>query len=96
MKWLEVIKLRSAGGSLGLLEELLLPLSGSNQSGLVEMKTYRHAALENDLSVHIHWESERPEQNGSALGFRLVQALKEFGLVDHSVWLEENQDRSIS
>jgi hypothetical protein len=96
MKWLEVIKLRSAGGSLGLLEELLLPLSESNQRGLVEMRTFRHAALETDVSVHLHWISEMPEPNGSALGFRLVQALKEFGLVDHSVWVEENQDRSIS
>ena len=91
MKWLEVIKLRSAGGSLGLLEELLLPISGSNQRGLVEMKTYRHAALETDLSVHLHWNSEMPEPTGSALGLRLAQALKEFGLVDHSVWVEENK-----
>jgi len=91
MKWLEVLNLRSAGGSSGLLEELLLSISKSNQSGRVELKTYRHAALENDLSVHIHWESERPEQNGSALGLRLAQALKEFGLIDHSVWVEEKK-----
>jgi len=96
MKWLEVIKLRSAGGSLGLLEELLLPISRSKQSGLVEMKTFRHAALETDLSIHFHWDSEMPEPNGSALGLRLAQALKAFGLIDHSVWVEENQDRSTS
>ena len=96
MKWLEVIKLRSAGGTLGLLDELLLPLSGSNQSGLVEMKTYRHAVWETDASVHLYWNSEIPEPNGSALGLRLAQALKEFGLIDHSVWVEENYDRSKS
>ncbi|KPK90367.1 MAG: hypothetical protein AMJ94_09555 [Deltaproteobacteria bacterium SM23_61] len=91
MKWLEVIKLRSAGGSLGLLEELLLPLSESDPRGLVEMKTYRHAVLETDLSVHLHWNSEMPEPNGSALGLRLAQALKEFGLVDHSVWVDNKK-----
>jgi hypothetical protein len=91
MKWLEVIKVRSAGGSSGLPEELLLSISGSNQSGLVEMKTYRHAALETDASVHLHWNSEMPEPNGSALGLRLAQALKEFGLIDHSVWVEEKK-----
>jgi hypothetical protein len=53
------------------------------------MKTYDHAALETDLSIHLHWESGRFEQNGSALGLRLVQALKEFGWVDHSVWIEK-------
>jgi hypothetical protein len=62
-----------------------------SQSGLTAMKTYRHAALETDLSVHLHWKSERPEENGSALGLRLAQALKEFGLVDHSVWMEEEE-----
>ncbi len=89
VKWLEVIKLRSAGEGSGVLEKFLLPMAKVGQSGLVEMKTYRHAALETDLSLHLHWRSERPEQNGSALGLRLVQALKEFGLVDHSVWIEE-------
>ena len=91
MKWLEVIKLRSAGGSSGLLDELLLPIPGSNQSGLVEMKTYRHAVLETDVSVHLYWNSEMPETNGSGLGLRLAQALKEFGLIDHSVWVEEKK-----
>ena len=89
MKWLEVIKLRSAGKNSGLLEELLLSINKFSQSGLVEIKTYHHAALESDLSVHLHWDSEGPEQNGSSLGLRLAQAFKEFGLVDHSIWVEE-------
>ena len=91
MKWVEVIKLRSAGKGSGVLEEFLLPMAKVSQSGLVEMKTYRHAALETDLSVHLHWKSERPEQNGSALGLRLAQAFKEFGLTDHSIWIEEKK-----
>jgi len=91
MRWLEVIKLRSVGKDSELLKELLLSIDNSNQSGLVEMKTYRHAALETDLSVHLHWESDRPDQNGSLLGLHLVQALKEFGLIDHSVWIEEEK-----
>jgi hypothetical protein len=91
MKWLEIIKLRSAGKDSGLLEELLPSIDKLSQSGLIEMKTYHHAALETDLSVHLHWESGRPEKNGSALGLRLGQALKEFGLIDHSVWIEEER-----
>jgi hypothetical protein len=43
--------------------------------------------LDTDLSVHLYWNSDRPEQDGSALGIRLAQALKDFGLVDHSVWI---------
>ncbi len=91
MKWLEIIKLRSAGKDSGLLKEMFLSIDKLSQSGLVEMKTYHHAALETDLSVHLHWESGRPEKNGSALGLRLAQALKEFGLIDHSIWIEEGR-----
>jgi hypothetical protein len=55
------------------------------------MRTYCHAALETDLSLHLYWSSEMPEPNGSALGLCLAQALKEFGLIDHSVWVEEKK-----
>jgi hypothetical protein len=91
MKWLEVIKLRSAGTDSRLLEELLLSIDKFNQRGLVEMKTFHHAALESDWSIHLHWESERAEQNGSVLGLRLAKALKEFGLIDHSIWVEKEK-----
>jgi hypothetical protein len=89
MKWLEVIKLRSAGKDSELLKEFLLSIDKFSQRGLVEIEIYHHATLETDLSVHLHWESERPERNGSDLGLRLAQALKEFGLVDHSIWVEK-------
>ncbi len=89
MKWLEVIRLRSAGKSRGLLKELLESLGQMKQDGLVEMRTYHHGALETDVALHLHWESKRPEKNGSSLGIRLAQGLKEFGLTDHSVWIEE-------
>ena len=90
MKWLEIIKLRSAGIEDSLVEEFLRSLTTSGEdTERLEIKTYRHAALENDLSVHLHWDSEKPEQDGSALGLRLAQAFKEFGLIDHSIWVEE-------
>jgi hypothetical protein len=92
MKWLEVIKLRAAGNSEGLLEGLFREINKAGQKrGLVEIKSYRHAALETDLSVHLHWKSERPEQDGSSLGLSLAQALKEFGLTDHSIWIEKQK-----
>lgn len=58
---------------------------------LVETKTFCHASLNSDLSIHLHWESERPEWNGSPLGLHLARALKEFGLIDHSVWVEKEK-----
>jgi hypothetical protein len=89
MNWLEVIKLRSAEKDSRLLNELFRSMSKADQKGLVTINTYRHAALDRDFSVHLHWESNQLEPHGSALGLRLAQTLKEFGLIDHSVWIEE-------
>jgi len=89
MKWIEIIKLRSAGRDPESLKAYLSSIAKSDQRGLAEIRIYRHAAWETDWSLHLHLESEQPEKNGSALGLRLSQALKEFGLIDHSIWIEE-------
>lgn len=92
MKWLEIIRLRTAGNRDGLLEEFLQSLTRVEKGReLIEVKTYHHATLGTDLCVQLLWESARPEQNGTALGLRLVQGLKEFGLADHSIWIEDEK-----
>ncbi len=95
MKWLEVIKLRAAGKGERLLEKFVLSVDEASKNGLVEMKTYYHAALETDLSLHLYWESEKLGQSGSAFGLRLAQSLKDFGLVDHSIWIERSVHASV-
>ncbi len=89
MRWLEFIRLRSTEESFGPVKELLRSISQLKQPGLAEVKIYRHTSLETDLSIHLQWHSERPERDGSAPGLHLAHALKEFGLVDHSLWMEE-------
>jgi len=91
MKWLEIIKLRSTVIDSRVLEELFSTVQKLSQDGLVEISIYHHAGLETDLSLHLHWESGRLEQNGSAPGLRLARALKEFGLIDHSVWIKKER-----
>lgn len=91
MKWVEVIKLRSAGKVPESLRAILSGLLENGPSGLTEARLYRHALWEMDWSLHLHWESEHSEKEGSALGLRLAQTLKEFGLVDHSSWIEESE-----
>ncbi len=92
MKWLEVIKIRAARTDEGLLEEVVQELARAGRNrGLLEMKTYRHALLDSDISVHLHWRSAQVEENGSIPGLQLARALKDFGLVDHSIWIEEEK-----
>jgi hypothetical protein len=89
MKWVEIVKLRSVGNAPESLKTFLSEATGNGQSGLAEMRIYRHAVWETDWALHLHWETEKPQKDGSTLGIRLSHALKEFGPVDHSVWIEE-------
>ncbi len=91
MEWMEVIKLRIAEKTPELVEqeiEKLIKEFGNNGS-MKNIKLYRNAVVNSDLSVHLNWESGKAEPQGSATGLCLVHVLKEFGLISHSVWLGE-------
>jgi hypothetical protein len=96
MRWVEIITLRSAGKINGqFVDELLRGVceSGSPtltdiQNDLIEIKMYHHSVVETDLSIHIYWKSEPGNQDKSPLGLRLFSALKDLGLLNHSVWVE--------
>jgi hypothetical protein len=49
---------------------------------------YRRHGLETDVAVHIRHRSEGGAPGSSALAVHLAQALKAYGLVEHSVWEE--------
>ena len=53
-----------------------------------EIKVYNHLTLETDLSIHLINISKMAKACGSPLGLDLTSALKEHGLVNHSVWIE--------
>ncbi|MFO7461739.1 MAG: hypothetical protein R6X07_14060 [Desulfatiglandales bacterium] len=90
MKWIEIIRLRSSGKVPEPLEGFLWGLKKEASPGLTRARIYRHANWQTDWALHLHCDSEEPEKNGSALGLHVAQALKEFGLVDHSIWIEED------
>jgi len=93
MKWIEIINLRSAGiPTESIKPKIPRSVAEADQSkNLVSVQVYRHATLDTDLSVHLLFESLRPDIQPSALGQRLASALKAFGLVSHSLWIEEEE-----
>ncbi len=94
MKWAEIITLRSvANVDTLLVDELLKGISESDSATdtpehLVEIRVYHHSIVETDLSIHIYWESEPGSQDKSPLGLRFSSALRDLGLLNHSVWVE--------
>ena len=94
MKWVEIITLRSPGNiNREFVDELLKGVSESDSptdtlKHLLEIKIYYHSVVETDLSIHIYWESEAGNQHKSPLGLRIFSALRNMGLLNHSVWIE--------
>ncbi len=91
MKWVEIISLRCPTNiDLRFVDELFKEASDSaSPQPPVEIRVYRHSTVETDLSFHIHWESENKETpRKSALGLRFASALRNLGLLNHSVWAE--------
>ncbi len=44
--------------------------------------------IDSDFSIHIFHDSNKVENSGSPLGLRLALAFKEFGTINHSIWME--------
>ena len=88
MKRLEIIHLRLAGpGPEGFAERILK--SVENHIGLESVRIYRSFPVDTDLSIHLHLDADPNDPQATELGLRLAVALKEYGMVKHSVWREE-------
>ena len=90
MELLEIIELRTVDSNRELLESQLRKLIGEAVMDAEKqaIKAYGHAMIDTDFSIHLLHDSKIVEHFGSGLGLRLASALREFGLVNHSVWIE--------
>ncbi len=95
MKWLEIIELRTVACNRKLLEmemkELIIELDKETKKQ--QIKTYSRVMVNTDFSIHLFHDSKNGENGGSELGIRLSSALKEFGLVNHSIWIETHSNK---
>jgi hypothetical protein len=89
MEWLEIIELRTVDTKRELLESRLKELIDEvdMEAKKQVIKAYSHATIDTDFSIHLFQDSIL-ENFGSQLGLRLASALREFGLVNHSIWIE--------
>ena len=90
MKWLEIIELRSAYGNKKLLESQLETLINEvdKETKKRAIDIYSRVMIDTDFSIHLFHDSKKVENSGSQLGLRLASALKEFGTINHSIWIE--------
>ena len=89
MKWLEVIYLRSAEQNSALLNAFLGQLVEDirKEGGAPKIKLFKRVNLDSDVCLQLYHESEQVKIIGSRLGMHLAEALKRFGMVNHTVWV---------
>ena len=88
IKFLEVIRVRTTGFyESTVLSELLDGLE--KPRGLIDIKLYVHASRPGDFSINLDWRNDHDQTERSELGINLSNRLKEFGMVDHAVWIEK-------
>ena len=82
MSTLEIIHLRSSGEALEALADRIRESIWAEGRGTRVATLYRRHGLDTDVAVHIRGEGP------STLAAHLAIALREFGLVEHTVWDE--------
>jgi hypothetical protein len=88
MKRLEIIHVRLTNTSRShLVENIHKSISPETDIGSVRF--YRHATVTTDLSIHIHLETSGKKTEADSLGARLADALRDYGMVEHTFWTEE-------
>lgn len=90
MKWIEVIQLRSVVSNRKRLESKLQKLINevNRKPKKHSIKIYNREMLDTDICIVLFHDREKVEIGGSRLSLCLVAALKEFGLINHSIWIE--------
>jgi hypothetical protein len=56
------------------------------------IRLYQHAAVETDLAVHIHIAGTPANPVVTELGARFASGLREYGMVEHTVWIEQDDE----
>ena len=91
MKRLEIIHLRLAGAlPTGLSDEIRQSTTNMGDATLIRL--YWRVNVESDVAIHLHLEESGPDNQASDLAVRLAASLREYGMVDHTVWVEESAD----
>lgn len=91
MHRIEIIHLRvNRVHSVNAVKDLLEHALKTNSNEISHLvKIYHHQSIDEDLCVILHWNTAEMTRTLSDLGLRLTSALKDFGRVDHSIWVEQ-------
>jgi len=86
---MEFIKVQTARENVAAMLKTFVP-ECRQYKGLLDARVFVHTVVQ-DCSLCLLWETDKAEPLGSSLGIHLSNTLKNYGLVDHSVWVEKEE-----
>jgi len=95
MNWIEIIELRATGRHPSRLDAQLREFHRQVEKNEEKqaVKFYTRPGIDTDVSIHLFHASSEVSRRGSPLGQRLVSALKPYGLVNNTIWIENGMVR---
>lgn len=86
--WLEIIKIRSPRDVQGVVKNVIRTVkSDPTMRATREMRVFTNGA--GDIAIHLAWRPDGIAPCGSLIGFQLAVVLSEYGLINHTMWIEE-------
>lgn len=82
---------RSAGSNAKILAKTMQELMADvarRSAGDDDIRVFHRENIETDICIFLFHNEKKSRAGGSLLGLRLAAALKELGLVYHTVWRE--------
>jgi hypothetical protein len=89
--WLEILELRAVHIDQDSINRHIKHLLKEFKNDY-EIKIYLNTRVETDWNIHIHYKSENVVVKGSDIAMRLKVILKNFGLVNHTILIEQQMD----
>ncbi|MGD0232521.1 MAG: hypothetical protein ABSC19_19580 [Syntrophorhabdales bacterium] len=88
---MEIIRLRTTQAHVHNVADMLLDTAerATGEDGLLQVRMYKSASYQTDMALCLTWDTSPPRQQGSRTGLSISEALKTFGLVEHSIWVEK-------
>ena len=88
MRTLEIVHLRRCGPDLAGLRRQIRDSLGQTADSAAHVTVYRRCGLGTDFAIHIHHRARTLAARPTVLGERLADALRQHGMVAHSLWEE--------
>ena len=70
------------------LDRLIAPEKIVDQeTGVLDAGIYFNPNCANELCLQLLWDTDKPQIRGSRVGLSMSEALKQYGLVNHVIWI---------